>query len=137
MSHTDATHPATAYPSATEPLPPLPSADQLPDDVPILKSMILELLLTLRQRDRDLAETQQRIDRLLRRLFGPRSERFNPEQQLLFAELLAGQEQPANEPSMPAEQDKHEPPPKPEPPPKKRCRPHGRQPASCCSPSSS
>jgi len=127
MSHTDATHPATAYPSATEPLPPLPSAEQLPDDVPILKSMILELLLTLRQRDRDLAETRQRIDRLLRRLFGPRSERFNPDQQLLFAELLAGQEQPANEPSMPAEQDEHKPPPKPEPPPKKRCQPHGRR----------
>src|SRR5260370_4066973 len=121
MSHTDATQPTAAHPFATQPLPPLPSADQLPNEVAILKGMLLELLLTLRQRDRDLAEKDQRIDLLLRRLFGPRAERFNPNQQLLFAELLAGQEQPANDESMPAEQDK------PEPPPKKRCRPHGRR----------
>jgi transposase len=130
MSHTDATQSPAPHLAATEPPPPLPTPDQLPDNVPILKGMIVELLLTLRQRDRDLAETRQRVDLLLRRLFGPRRERFNPDQQLLFAELLAGQEQPANEPSTPAEQDKPETLPKfpkPELPPKKRCRPHGRR----------
>ena len=127
MSHTDATQPTAAQPFVTKPLPPLPSADQLPNDVAILKGMIVELLLTLRQRDRDLADRQQRIHLLLRRLFGPRAERFHPNQQLLFAELLAGQEQPVNDESMPVEQDEAEPPPSPEPPPKKRCRPHGRR----------
>jgi transposase len=123
MSHTDATHLSAAHPSATEPLPPLPSAELLPDDLGTLKSMILELLVTLRQRDRDLAEARQRVALLLRRLFGPRAERFHPNQQLLFAELVAGQDEPANDPSLPAEPDT------PEPPPKKRrrCRPHGRR----------
>ena len=125
MSHTDATQLSAAHPSATEPLPPLPSADLLPDDLGTLKSMVVELLVTLRQRDRDLAEVRQRVDLLLRRLYGPRAERFNPNQQLLFAELIAGQDtdNPADGSSMPAEQDK------PEPPPSKRrrCRPHGRR----------
>jgi len=122
MSDTDATHTPARHPSA---LPPLPSVDDLPDDLPTCKSMIVELVLTLRQRDQDLAETRQRLDQLLRRLFGPKSERYNPDQLLLFAEgVVAGQHQtesdcpPAPEPG-PAE---------PAPKQRRRCRPHGRRP---------
>jgi transposase len=122
MSHTDATHPSAAHPAA-QPLPPLPSADQLPDDVGTLKGMVAELLVTLRQRDRDLEEARQRVHLLLRRLYGPRTERFNPNQQLLFAELVADQDTPAVSPDMPQEQDKPEPPPST----RRRCRPHGRR----------
>jgi transposase len=123
MSHTDATHPSAACPSATQSLPPLPSADQLPDDRDTLKGMVVELLVTLRQRDRDLTEARQRIDLLLRRIYGPRAERFDPNQQLLFAEFFASADTPVDGPSLPQE------PAEPEPPPKKprRCRPHGRR----------
>lgn len=65
--------------------PPLdPSA--LPDDPAILKQMIAELLRELRRTRRDQAEVQQRLDALLRRLYGPRPEPSHPDQPLLFAE---------------------------------------------------
>jgi transposase len=115
MSHTDATHP----------LPPLPDADHLPDDPVILKSMILELLITLRQRDRDLQEVQHRLELLLRRLYGPRSERFNPEQLLLFEGIADQGNACADSPSVSPEQDEAEPPRSRK---RRRCRPHGRRP---------
>jgi transposase len=64
---------------------PLPTPEQLPDDADILKKMIVELVVTLRQRDHDLDEARQRVHQLLQRLYGRRSERFNPDQPLLFA----------------------------------------------------
>ena len=63
---------------------PLPTPEQLPDDVAILKSMILELVATVHQRDRDLERARQRVHLLIERLYGARSERFNPDQPLLF-----------------------------------------------------
>jgi transposase len=88
---------------------PLPTPEQLPDDPVTLKQMIVELVVTLRQRDHDLEETRQRLHLLLQRLYGRRSERFDPDQLLLFADYndtasasSAGQsaapEQPADEP---------------------------------------
>src|ERR1700680_300904 len=68
----------------------LPAAEHLPDDPAILKSMILELLATLHQEQRDNAALRQRLDLLWRRLSGPRSERFDPNQALLFGELAPG-----------------------------------------------
>src|ERR1700682_3717481 len=41
---------------------------------------------------KDKAELRQRLDLLLRRLYGPRSERINPDQLLLFAEGAPAQE---------------------------------------------
>jgi len=67
--------------------PPNPAAAQLPDDPATLKSMLLEVLATLRARERDNEALRHRVDVLLRRLFGPRGERFNPDQLLLFADL--------------------------------------------------
>jgi transposase len=101
MSHT---HPAVE---------PLLSAEQLPDDPATLKNMILELLASLHQRDRDQQALQHRLELLLRRLYGPRSERFNPNQLLLF-------------PDEPADALTASPPPTEEKP-KRKCRPHGRR----------
>jgi transposase len=96
-------------------LPPT-DAEQLPDDVATLKRMVLELLASLYQRDRDNEALRRRLDLLLRRLYGPRGERIDPNQLLLFAETAAGQDQApvAAEPAAAAK-------------PKRRCRPHGRR----------
>lgn len=92
--------------------------EHLPDDVPTLQRMILELATTLQQQRADHDALRHRLGQLLQRLYGPRSERHDPNQPLLFAE-------PADEPapSPPAE------PTEPTPPPsaRKRCRPHGRR----------
>jgi transposase len=70
----------------------LPRLDNLPDDPALLKQMITELLLTLDAQRRDREQIQHRLDLLLRRIYGPRSERINPDQLLLFADLLAAAE---------------------------------------------
>jgi len=72
---------ATAEPVPVEPGV-LPTLEQLPDDPAILKHMILELLATLREERRDKEALRQRIDQLLRRLYGPRTERVDPNQPL-------------------------------------------------------
>ncbi len=73
---------------ASEPLSssqvPVPTPEQLPDDLPTLKNMIVELVATLHQRDRDLEQVRHRLHLLLQRVFGRRSERLNPDQPLLF-----------------------------------------------------
>jgi transposase len=91
-------------------------AEQLPDDVATLKRMVLELLASLHERDRYLDGLRHRINLLLRRLYGPRGERINPDQLLLFAEMAAGPDT-APAPTEPTAADK----------PKRPCRPHGRR----------
>jgi len=98
----------------------LPSAEQLPDDLPLLKTMIVELVTSLHRERRDNDALRQRIDRLLRRLYGPRGERFDPNQLLLFADLALAQDPPPtprDTEATPAEKN----------PKKRRCRPHGRR----------
>jgi transposase len=56
----------------------------LPDDAPTLKRMVGELLDTLRDQRRENEQLRSRLDQLLRRIYGPRSERINPDQPLLF-----------------------------------------------------
>ena len=48
-------------------LPPT-TVEQLPDDVATLKRMVLELLASLHQRDRDIEGLRHRLHLLLRRL---------------------------------------------------------------------
>jgi transposase len=93
------------------------TAEQLPNDIATLKRMVLELLASLHERQRDYEAVRHRLDLLLRRLYGPRGERFDPNQPLLFAETAASQDTPTEAPAEPA------------PPnlPKRRCRPHGRR----------
>ena len=72
-------------------LPPT-DAEHLPDDVATLKRMVLELLASLRERDRNIEGLRHHIHLLLHRLYGPRGERFDPDQLLLFAEMATGVE---------------------------------------------
>src|SRR5262249_2983647 len=78
--------------------------------------MVRELLAPLPARDRDHEGHRHRIDLLLRRLYGPRGERIDPHQLLLFAEMAAGQDT-APAPTEPTTAAR----------PKRRCRPHGRR----------
>jgi transposase len=95
---------------------PLTAPEQLPDDVATLKGMVLELLASLRERDRDNEALRHRLDLLLRRLYGPRGERLDPNQPLLFAEPVVSEDRaaPAADPAGTTE-------------PRRRCRPHGRR----------
>ncbi len=100
-------------PAATS-APPTAAAS-LPDDVPTLQRMVLELLATVQEQRHDYEAVRQQLDRLLRRLYGPRGERYDANQPGLFDHLAAAAE---------------EAPPVPEPapePPRRRCRPHGRR----------
>ena len=72
---------------ATPPPNPGPKLPPLPDDPLVLKQMIQELLVTLHEQRHENESLRQRLDQLLRRLYGPRAERINPEQLALFAEL--------------------------------------------------
>ncbi|MEA3057983.1 MAG: transposase [Sphingomonadales bacterium] len=101
---------------------PLPTLEQLPNDPETLKRLVIEVVLTLQEERRDREALQQRVALLLRRLYGPRQERFNPDQLLLFADGGADQASdtavasPAPEPdasTAPADQ-------------RRRCKPHGR-----------
>src|SRR5205823_994256 len=66
----------------------VPAVDpaQLPDDPALLKAMLAEVFAALRASQQEGERTRQRLDQLLRRLYGPRSERLNPDQLLLFPE---------------------------------------------------
>src|SRR6516165_760120 len=94
---------------------PIPDATGLlPDDPIILQQMIRELLDVL---------TQHRLDLLLRRLYGPRTERFDPNQPLLIPDAFDAPDAPAAEDCLPTTD------PKPEPATetKKKQRGHGRK----------
>jgi transposase len=94
----------------------------LPDDPAILQLMVLELLAAPRDTRRQNEELQHRLDLLLRRIYGPRTERFDPNQPLLIPDAF--------EPVAPAVSDPaNAVPPEPEPgaAPKKQPRPHGRR----------
>jgi transposase len=95
---------------------PLTAPEQLPDDVTTLKRMVLELLASMRERDRDYEALRHRLDLLLRHLYGPRGERFDPDQLLLFAEPVLSEDgaAPAADPAGTTQ-------------PSRRCRPHGRR----------
>jgi transposase len=59
----------------------------LPNDVAVLQAMIHELLATLHKANRDRDGLQQRLDLLLRKLYGPKAERFDPNQPWLLPEM--------------------------------------------------
>ena len=108
-----------AVPSAAAPPPaPRPPAIDtaaLPDDANVLKQMIADLLRELRRERRDRQEVQQRLDALLRRLYGPHPERADPNQPLLFPEMDAS----PSPPPVPPAEDK--------PSRRGQCKPHGRR----------
>jgi transposase len=81
---TDATTPLSPSPSAT-PASAVFDPAKLPDDTSVLKQLIAELLLALRDERRNREEMQQRLDALLRR--SRPAEPIDPNQPLLFPEL--------------------------------------------------
>ena len=86
---------------------PTPIGDTpLPDDVLTLQAMIRELLDALKKKQNECEGVQERLDLLLRKLYGPKAERFDPNQPWLLPELApnatpqaeeAQTEQPPNE----------------------------------------
>jgi transposase len=117
---------STAAPPATDPLctgnVPLPTLEQLPNDLDTLKRMIVELVATLHRERLDKDDLRQRVHLLLQKLYGPRTERVDPNQLLLFADALTPAAD-APDTSVPptAAEASSAPAPK-----KRRCRPHGR-----------
>ncbi|MGA8348644.1 MAG: hypothetical protein WB773_12730 [Isosphaeraceae bacterium] len=91
--------------AAASPTPgiPLPDATvSLPDDPVMLQQMIRELLDVLRQTRHEIAQLQHRLDLLLRRLYGPRTERFDPKQPLLIPDAFDAPAVPASQDAPPA-----------------------------------
>jgi transposase len=111
-----------ALPNTAEPKPKLDLSATLPTDPVILQHMILELFAALQKTQRENVELQHRLDLLLRRLYGPRTDRFDPNQQLLIPDLFDPQT--AATATEPIETPK--PALEPKPAPAKTQRPHGR-----------
>jgi transposase len=65
-----------------------PTTPPLPNDVATLQAMIRELLDALQKEQREREGLQQRIDQLLHRLYGPKAERFDPNQPWLIPEMV-------------------------------------------------
>jgi transposase len=114
--------PATVSVGAAETSPPVPAVsatDGLPDDPSVLKQMIAELVRALRQSRRHEQEVQQRLDGLLRRLYGPKPEHIDPNQGLLsFGDDIALSAVPSPPPSPEAAEDE---------PARRKSKPHGRR----------
>jgi len=75
----------------------------LPNDVPALQAMIRELIETLKKANRDRAGLQERLDLLLRKLFGPRAERFDPNQPWLIPDMAPDTASADEAPAVPAD----------------------------------
>ena len=80
----------------------LPS-DPLPEDPELLKQFALQLLQAWQKQERRIEQLEHQIDQLLRRYYGPRSERLDPNQLMLFlAEEGITLPAPPQEPAPPA-----------------------------------
>lgn len=101
---------------------PLPTLEQLPNDTETLQRLVLELVLTLQEERRNREALRERLALLLRRLYGPRQERFNPDQLLLFAEDGADQASDTTVASSPPEPETST----TSSGKRRRCKPHGR-----------
>jgi transposase len=78
---------AGTTPQPHDPSCPNHASVPLPNDVAVLQAMIRELVDTLKKANRDREGLQQRIDLLLRKLYGPKAERFDPTQPWLLPEM--------------------------------------------------
>jgi transposase len=100
------------------------AASKLPGDTAVLQRMVEELVAALEASRCENAALWQQIDALSRRLYGPRPERVNPNQPLLFPEptpdAAAVSEAAASGVEAPPPQDE------PAPPPRKK-KGHGRR----------
>jgi transposase len=74
-------------------------ADPLPDDLETAHQLIRELLKTLAQQIHLNDKLQHQLEQLLRRRYGPKGERIDPAQLLLFAREILAQAEPAPTPA--------------------------------------
>ena len=72
--------------TASQPLPAALDVQQLPDDLPTLKGLVVELAQALHDEQQQGARLREQLERLLRRLYGRRSERLDPSQLILFGQ---------------------------------------------------
>jgi transposase len=72
----------------TSPAPTPSPLSGLPTDVAICHRMIQELLGALQAQRHEMEQVRHRLSLILQRLYGPRQERINPAQLLLFADAL-------------------------------------------------
>src|SRR5216684_1261819 len=72
--------------TSSSPVPAI-TPPRLPDDLGVCHAMIAELVDALQKSQRECLGLQQRLDQLLRRLYGPKAERFDPQQPWLIPEL--------------------------------------------------
>lgn len=86
---------------ATLSTPDAPKDIRLPDELSTCHAMIRELLQSLHQEQRAREGLEHRLDQLLRRLYGPRAEKIDPNQLLLFAEPAAEPAPPEEPPAAP------------------------------------
>lgn len=70
-------------------------AATLPDDVARLKSLVSELLAAMTRLQGDNERLRHRLDQLLRRVYGRKSEKLDPAQLLLFLQEVESPEEPA------------------------------------------
>ena len=80
----------------------------LPGDLAVCHAMIVELLDALKKSQHECDGLQQRLDQLLRRLYGPKAERFDPNQPWLLPELATANADPNGTtaaPTPPADMD--------------------------------
>ena len=120
MSTDNGATPNTCLSNAAAALP--DAAAALPDDPVILQQMVRELLDTPRQARRENEPLQHRLDLLLRRLYGPRTERFDPNQPLLIPDAFE-----AVAPEILETGNAVPPDPESGAAPAKKARPHGRR----------
>jgi transposase len=81
--------PSTLDPSSAPAAVPSSQDPPLPNDVATLQAMIRELIDALHKEQRERQGVQQRLDLLLRKLYGPKAERFDPRQPWLLPEMAA------------------------------------------------
>ncbi len=80
-------------------------ADPLPDDLETAHQLIRELLKSLAEQLHLNEKLQHQLERLLRQRYGPKTERIDPAQLLLFAQEILAQAQPAPAPDPTPEPD--------------------------------
>ena len=94
------------------------SSIKLPQDVTLLQEMVRELLKTVTEQGRHIDHLEHRMERLLRARYGPRSERADANELLLFEMSLLEKEEESNR--EPEEESV-------DPPPRKKRKGHGRR----------
>jgi transposase len=77
---------------ATTAAPAVRDTPELPDDVSTLQAMVREALAALAKSQQRTEQLEHRLDQLLRRMYGQKSEKLDPAQLLLFVNEASGNE---------------------------------------------